>query len=75
MQPVAPVNGCNQGSLQGSLQGSHKRLAASLQLAKRGHALYVGCSEHFELADVVRRDQNVSHLIVFGPKDASLLAR
>jgi hypothetical protein len=57
------------------LQAPRRRLAASPRLAKRSHALYVGEVEHFELAGVVRRDQNVSHLIVFGPKDASLLAR
>jgi hypothetical protein len=46
----------------------------ALRLAERGHGLYVANSEHFPPAGVVRRDQNVSHLIVFGPKDASLLA-
>jgi hypothetical protein len=63
MQPIAPVNDATRGH------------ATLLRLAERGHALYVGKSEHFLLAGVVRRDQNVSHLTVFGPPDASLLAR
>jgi hypothetical protein len=67
MQPAAPVNGCNPDATLS--------LATRLRLAKRSHALYVGKSEHFRLAGVVRRDQNVSYLIVFGPPDASLLAR
>jgi hypothetical protein len=59
----------------GGLQGSCSGLATPPRLAKRSHALYVGKAEHFLSARVVRRDQNVSHLMVFGPKDASLLAR
>jgi hypothetical protein len=70
LQPIAPVNGCNQGSCK-ALRG----LATPPRLAKRSHALYLGKAEHFLSARVVRRDQNVSHLMVFGPKDASLLAR
>jgi hypothetical protein len=49
-------------------------LRVALRLAERCHGLYVGKAEHFPPAGVVRRDQNVSHLIVFRPKDASLLA-
>ncbi|MDE2467466.1 MAG: hypothetical protein KGL35_01635 [Bradyrhizobium sp.] len=60
MQVVAPVNGW--------------ALRMALRLAERSHRLYVRNTEHFPPAGVVRRDQNVSHLIVFWPKDVSLLA-
>jgi hypothetical protein len=48
-----------------SVNGRGYRPIAAATLAERTYAVYVGWSEHFTPTGVVRRDQNVSHLMVF----------